>query len=385
MKKVLGKTLGVPLFQEQAMRIAIVAAKFEPGEADRLRRAMATFRRVGTIGLFKAKMIEGMVTRGYERSFAERCFSQIEGFGEYGFPESHAASFALLVYASAWIKCRYPDVFCAAMLNAQPMGFYAPAQLVRDAREHGVELREVDINFSEWGSHAGGGTLASELPSPLRGGVGSGVSPPRLRSTPLTQPSPARGEGRALFTPATWNKPPPSAPRTPSVSGFARSRAFARPTPSTSSPRAQQPFTSVRDLWLRSGISRAGLERLAEADAFRSIGLDRRAALWEVRALDPLSAAERLPLFAAAGDGGCAPAARGAGGAPPDAAGRARGERLPLAVAFAEGASRLVPAPRACRAPHRGDGTACRDARPAGASPSPASSLSASAPAPHRA
>ena len=152
LKNVLGKTLGVPLFQEQAMRIAIVAAKFEPGEADQLRRAMATFQRVGTIGLFKAKMIEGMVSRGYERSFAERCFSQIEGFGEYGFPESHAASFALLVYASSWIKCHYPDVFCAAMLNAQPMGFYAPAQLVRDAREHGVEMREVDVNFSEWDS-----------------------------------------------------------------------------------------------------------------------------------------------------------------------------------------------------------------------------------------
>jgi very-short-patch-repair endonuclease len=126
---------------------------------------MATFKRVGTIGLFKTKMIEGMVSRGYERSFAERCFSQIEGFGEYGFPESHAASFALLVYASAWMKCRYPDVFCAAMLNAQPMGFYAPAQLVRDAREHGVEMREIDINFSDWDSTLEG----LHPPSPLAG------------------------------------------------------------------------------------------------------------------------------------------------------------------------------------------------------------------------
>jgi error-prone DNA polymerase len=147
---VLKKTLGVPLFQEQAMRIAIVAAGFTPAEADKLRRAMATFKRVGTIGYFRDKLVEGMVAKGYRRAFAERCFSQIEGFGEYGFPESHAASFANLVYASAWIKCRYPDVFAAALLNSQPMGFYAPAQIVRDAQEHGVEIRPVDVNFSCW-------------------------------------------------------------------------------------------------------------------------------------------------------------------------------------------------------------------------------------------
>ena len=150
LKAVLNKTLGVPLFQEQAMKIAIVAGGFTPGEADKLRRAMATFKCTGTIGMFKSKMIEGMVARNYPRDFAERCFSQIEGFGEYGFPESHAASFALLVYASAWLKCRYPDVFAAALLNAQPMGFYAPAQIVRDLREHGVEVRPVDINHSHW-------------------------------------------------------------------------------------------------------------------------------------------------------------------------------------------------------------------------------------------
>ena len=150
LEAVLGKTLGVPLFQEQAMKIAIVAGGFTPGEADKLRRAMATFKRTGTIGTFKTKMIEGMVARDYPREFAERCFSQIEGFGEYGFPESHAASFALLVYASAWLKCRYPDVFAAALLNAQPMGFYAPAQIVRDVREHGVEVRPVDVNHSDW-------------------------------------------------------------------------------------------------------------------------------------------------------------------------------------------------------------------------------------------
>ena len=150
LRPVLERTLGVPLFQEQAMKIAIVAAGFTPGRADQLRRAMATFKKVGTIGTFRAEMINGMVARDYPRDFAERVFSQIEGFGTYGFPESHAASFASLVYVSAWMKCRYPDVFCVAMLNAQPMGFYAPAQLVRDAREHGVDVRPVDINASDW-------------------------------------------------------------------------------------------------------------------------------------------------------------------------------------------------------------------------------------------
>ena len=150
LKDVLQRTLGVPLFQEQAMQIAITAAKFTPDEADGLRRAMATFRHTGNVHLFRDKFIDGMTTRGYERAFAENCFGQIEGFGEYGFPESHAASFALLVYASAWIKCRYPDVFCAAIVNSQPMGFYQPAQLVRDARQHDVEIRPADVNFSDW-------------------------------------------------------------------------------------------------------------------------------------------------------------------------------------------------------------------------------------------
>ena len=150
LEEVLKRTLGVPLFQEQAMQIAITAAKFTPDEADGLRRAMATFRHTGNVHLFRDKFITGMTARGYDRDFAENCFGQIEGFGEYGFPESHAASFALLVYASSWIKCRYPDVFCAAILNSQPMGFYQPAQLVRDARVHGVEIRPVDVNFSDW-------------------------------------------------------------------------------------------------------------------------------------------------------------------------------------------------------------------------------------------
>ena len=162
LETVLSKTLGVPLFQEQAMKIAIVAAGFTPAEADRLRRAMATFKRVGTIGTFQRKMIDGMLANGYERGFAERCFQQIEGFGEYGFPESHAASFALLVYASAWLKCRYPDAFAAALLNAQPMGFYAPAQIVRDAREHGVAVRAPDVNHSQWDSTLEPGPRAAD-------------------------------------------------------------------------------------------------------------------------------------------------------------------------------------------------------------------------------
>ncbi len=150
LRQVLGKTMGVPLFQEQAMRLAMVAAKFSGPEANELRRAMATFRRRGTIERLHEKMVSRMVTRGYPQEFAERCFNQIKGFGEYGFPESHAASFAHLVYVSAWLKCHYPAAFAAALLNAQPMGFYAPAQIVRCAREHGVEAREADINHSLW-------------------------------------------------------------------------------------------------------------------------------------------------------------------------------------------------------------------------------------------
>ena len=150
LRSILHKTLGIPLFQEQAMRIAMVAAKFTPDEANGLRRAMATFRRMGTIQNFKDKFIERMTARGYEREFVDSCFNQIRGFGEYGFPESHAASFANLVYVSCWMKCYYPDVFAAALLNSQPMGFYAPAQIVRDAREHGVEVRPVDVNLSDW-------------------------------------------------------------------------------------------------------------------------------------------------------------------------------------------------------------------------------------------
>jgi error-prone DNA polymerase len=262
LKAVLGRTLGVPLFQEQAMKIAIVAAGFEPGEADRLRRAMATFRRVGTIHTFQKKMVDGMVARGYEKEFAERCFKQIEGFGEYGFPESHAASFALLVYASCWLKARYPDVFLAAILNSQPMGFYAPSQLIRDAREHGVEVLEPDINHSTWYSDLTAGHYDSARIHPRHRSM-TGV----IRS------------------------------RYPVRLGFHRIKGLSEADMNQLVARRGEGYRSVRDLWLRSGLSRAVIERLADADSFRSIGLDRRAALWAVRALDEKTAAERLPLF----------------------------------------------------------------------------------------
>jgi error-prone DNA polymerase len=239
---VLSKTLGVPLFQEQAMQIAIVAAKFTPDEADKLRRAMATFRHTGTIHTFRTKFIEGMVANGYERAFAERCFSQIEGFGEYGFPESHAASFAHLVYVSSWIKHHYPDVFCAAILNSQPMGFYQPAQLVRDAREHGVEVRHPDINASDWDC-----TLESSA-SPTPHSRGEGACAVRL--------------GLRL------------------VGGLAEEA-----TKATVLQARGEGYADIPALWLRSGASVGMLERLADADAFRSLGLDRRAALWAVRGL----------------------------------------------------------------------------------------------------
>ena len=245
LKDVLKRTLGVPLFQEQAMQIAITAAKFTPDEADGLRRAMATFRHTGNVHLFRDKFIEGMAGRGYDRSFAEHCFGQIEGFGEYGFPESHAASFALLVYASAWIKCRYPDVFCAAILNSQPMGFYQPAQLVRDARAHGVEIREADVNFSAWDCTL---ETAPTLPSPASGG--------------------GKGGGHAVRL------------------GFRLIAGLAEDELQKLIAARGNGFSSIERLAAITGISRFTIERLAEADAFRSLGLDRRAALWAARRLD---------------------------------------------------------------------------------------------------
>ncbi len=259
LKDVLKRTLGVPLFQEQAMQIAITAAKFTPDEADGLRRAMATFRHNGTVHLFRDKFIGGMTARGYDRDFAEHCFGQIEGFGEYGFPESHAASFALLVYASAWIKCRYPDVFCAAILNSQPMGFYQPAQLVRDARAHGVEVLAADVNFSDWDCTLEQG--APSHPSPASGGGMGGGHAVRLgfriigglAEDELKKLIAARGNG----------------------------------------------FSSIERLAAIAGVSRFTIERLAEADAFRSLGLDRRAALWAARRLDVIGISTKTRRAAA--------------------------------------------------------------------------------------
>jgi error-prone DNA polymerase len=286
LKAVLSKTLGVPLFQEQAMKIAIVAAGFTPSEADQLRRAMATFRRSGTIQTLQEKMIEGMVANGYPREFAERCFHQIEGFGEYGFPESHAASFALLVYASCWMKCRYPDVFVAAMLNAQPLGFYAPAQLVRDAREHGVEVREVDVNLSNWDC-----TLDSLPPSPAGRGVGG-------KGEPLSGPSDhllPKGEG---IHPRHAEMAPHIRTTHAVRLGFRQIIGVKEKDMLELTKHRGEAYDSVRDLWLRSGLSSTVLERLADADAFRSLGLDRRQALWAVRALDRVGDQDDLPLFA---------------------------------------------------------------------------------------
>ncbi|RWH68970.1 MAG: DNA polymerase III subunit alpha [Mesorhizobium sp.] len=262
LEEILGRTLGVPLFQEQAMKIAIVAGGFRPGEADELRRAMATFKRTGTIGNYRKRMVDGMVLRGYEKDFAERCFKQIEGFGEYGFPESHAASFALLVYASCWFKTFYPDVFCAAILNSQPMGFYQPAQLVRDACDHGVEIREVDVNFSGWDC------ALEEAP----------FDPARI----LDRHAQMRGVIRTSHAVRL---------------GFRQVKGLSKERMEVFVARRGDGYATVRDVWLRSGLCVDEIEKLAQADAFRSLGLDRRDALWAVRALDGRSAAETLPLF----------------------------------------------------------------------------------------
>ena len=245
LRRVLEKTLGVPLFQEQAMRVAIECAGFTPSEADLLRRAMATFKLTGGVSHFRDKLIDGMVSRGYERAFAEKTFKQIEGFGSYGFPESHAASFALIAYASSWMKCHHPDAFCAALLNAQPMGFYAPAQIVRDARAHGVEIRRIDINHSRWDC-----TL-----EPGRGryhAVRLGLRMVRDLSN---------GDAAAIVA-----------------------------------ARADQPYASVEEVQRRAGVGRGALDRIGDADGFTSLGASRRAGLWDVKGLGNAP----LPLFAAA-------------------------------------------------------------------------------------
>jgi error-prone DNA polymerase len=299
LEAVLAKTLGVPLFQEQAMKIAIVAAGFTPAEADKLRRAMATFKRTGTIGTFQRKMIEGMLANGYEREFAERCFGQIEGFGEYGFPESHAASFALLVYASAWLKCRYPDVFAAALLNAQPMGFYAPAQIVRDAREHGVEVRPPDVNHSDWDSTLEPGPRAAERLHEMHRAMRDDVRTTHAIRLGLREIKGLTEEDARVIV---------ALRRHPEVRGDAvvePRRVMAppsfegglRPPPQDDGNR---PYDSVRDVWLRTGLAPRVLERLADADAFGSLGLTRRDALWAAKALGRVGDRDDdLPLFAA--------------------------------------------------------------------------------------
>ena len=253
LRGVLERTLGVPLFQEQAMQIAIVGAGFTGSEADQLRRAMATFKKHGDVAKFHDKMISGMIARGYEPEFAERCFRQIEGFGTYGFPESHAASFALLVYVSAWIKRHYPDVFICALLNAQPMGFYSPSQLVAEARRSGIAVRPADVSHSGWDS-----TLE---PDPAnRDGLHA------LRLGLRLVKGLAAGEGERI-----------AASRGPSGRGT--------------------PWSSLADIMRRADVSARSLEAIANADGFASLGLNRRQALWEVRALAGQRWQE-LPLFA---------------------------------------------------------------------------------------
>ena len=301
LRAVLEKTLGVPLFQEQAMKVAIVGAGFTPAEADQLRRAMATFKFTGGVSHFFDKLVGGMVERGYPRDFAERTFKQIEGFGSYGFPESHAASFAKIAYASCWMKHHHPDVFCAALLNAQPMGFYAPAQVVRDAREHGVEVRPVCINASRWDCTLEPGARALSCRSP-RAAAGPG---PRQRA------------GRC----------------------------------DPSRPRGQTPFGSVEEVWRRAGVPRAAIERLAEADAFNGFGEDRRQGLWKVKGLGEAP----LPLFAAADEprGAVQPRRAGARRVAATAIGWARGGGgLPGVATLAACASARLPAAGPC-APRR--------------------------------
>jgi error-prone DNA polymerase len=294
LKAVLEKTLGVPLFQEQAMNVAIVGAGFTPTEADRLRRSMATFKSTGGVTRFQDQMIGGMIERGYSRDFAERTFRQIEGFGSYGFPESHAASFAKIAYASSWMKCHHPDVFCAAILNAQPMGFYQPAQLVRDAKAHGVEVRPACINASRWDC-----TLEEFASLPRSGGEGDH---PKGGGGVAAVDS----EDRAGSSDASPFTPPPGSAWSPSPSPMGRHilrlglrmvRGLANEHGARIiAARADAPFASIEDVWRRSGVPVAALEKLADADAFAALGLDRRQALWRVRGLGEAP----LPLFAAA-------------------------------------------------------------------------------------
>ena len=297
--KVLHKTLGVPLFQEQAMRIAIEAAKFTSEEANGLRRSMATFRNLGTIGKFEDKMIGNMIARGYDPEFAKNCFNQIKGFGSYGFPESHAASFAQLVYVSSWLKHHHPDAFCCGLLNSQPMGFYAPAQIVGDARKNGVEVRKIDVShsFAENTLEEGCGKYHAvrlgfrqidgfrwldedeeklkRIQSSFRDAP-LGAGPESITTT---------GSMDSLMRNCASKLAPSGAPRNDGADDWAYRIVAAR---------ARRPFTSLEDFALETALPKRALIQLADADAFRSIGLDRRAALWAVRRLpDDVP----LPLF----------------------------------------------------------------------------------------
>ncbi len=303
LRQVLGRTKGVPLFQEQAMKLAMVAAEFTPGELNELRKAMATFRRRGTIGRLEQKMVSRMVERGYDSEFALRCFNQIKGFGEYGFPESHAASFAHLVYVSSWLKCHYPAVFACALLNSQPMGFYAPAQIVRDAREHGVEVRPPDVSFSGWDS-----TLEKSVRAPTPSGAARHLPRKRGRMNHDHIPPP-RSAGRvAAQRPGGGGggNEHEGESKTGSIAGLAL-RLGLREVDGLKQEDAKALLALGDDRCIaslhRHGIPVPALEKLAAADCFRSLGLDRRAALWEVKAL---AKAKPLPLFAFAdvGDSG---------------------------------------------------------------------------------
>ena len=318
LRRVLHKTLGVPLFQEQAMRIAIEAAKFTPEEANGLRRAMATFRNVGTIGKFEDKMIGNMIARGYQPEFARNCFDQIKGFGSYGFPESHAASFAQLVYVSSWLKRWHPDAFCCGLLNSQPMGFYAPAQIVGDARKNGVEVREIDVSYSHAQNtleETGGQYCAVRLgfrqidgfhwldpdeerlkqlqasfrDTPIVASEDVAILSSFRGVAPATNPE-SRDSGFTLRVPRNdgGEKAAPSRNDCGEADDWAARIVAAR---------ARRPFTSLEDFARDTGLPKRALMLLADADAFRSIGLDRRAALWAVRRLPDDVA---LPLFESA-------------------------------------------------------------------------------------
>jgi error-prone DNA polymerase len=261
LRNVLHKTLGVPLFQEQAMRIAIEAAEFTSEEANGLRRAMATFRNLGTIGKFETKMVGNMIRRGYDAEFANNCFNQIKGFGSYGFPESHAASFAQLVYVSSWLKHFHPDAFCCGLLNSQPMGFYAPAQIVGDARKNDVEVREIDVSYSY---------AQNTLEEQCRDYHAVRLGFRQIDGFKWADPD-------EEFLRQKSGKPKPE--------DWAERIVAAR---------QRRPFTSLEDFARDTALPKRALILLADADAFRSIGLDRRAALWAVRRLpDDVP----LPLF----------------------------------------------------------------------------------------